>query len=59
MDWEKWTEALLKTLLLFGIVLLWSWFFECVILKEKLNLIVVALNYMLTDTTFRYYENKA
>ena len=58
MDWKKWTESLLKTLLLFGIVLFLGWVFECVIAKGELDLIVIAFAYMLSDTTIRYYEKE-
>lgn len=58
MDWKKWTKSLLKTLLLFGIVLFLCWVFACVIAKEKLDLIGVAFTYMLVDTTIRYYEKE-
>jgi len=58
MDWKKWTESLLKTLLLFGIVLFSCWTFECVIAKGELDLIVIAFAYMLSDTTIRYYEKE-
>ena len=58
MDWRKWTKSLLKTLLLFGIVLFLGWIFECVIAKGELDLIVIAFAYMLSDTTIRYYEKE-
>ena len=56
MDWIKWTKSFLKALLLFGIVLFSCWIFECVVAKGELDFAVVALTYMLTDTTIRYYE---
>lgn len=58
MDWNKWTKSVLKTLLLFGIVLFLCWFYECVIAKETLDFVNVALSYMLTDTAIRYYEKE-
>ena len=58
MDWIKWTKSLLKALLLFGVVLFSCWIFECVVAKGELDFAVVALAYMLTDTTIRYYEKE-
>ena len=58
MDWIKWTKSLLKALLLFGIVLFLCWIFQCVLAKGELDLTTVALSYMLSDTTIRYYEKE-
>ena len=58
MNWMKWTESLLKALLLFGIILFLCWIFECVIAKGELDLIYVVLSYLLSDTTIRYYEKE-
>ena len=58
MNWIKWTKSLLKTILLFGVVVFLCWIFECVIAKGELNFVGIALTYMLTDTTIRYYEKE-
>lgn len=58
MDWKKWTKSVLKTLLLFSIILFLCWLFECVMAKGKIDFLSVALSYMLSDTTIRYYEKE-
>lgn len=58
MDWIKWTKSLLKALLLLGVVLFSCYILECVVAKGELDFATVALTYMLTDTTIRYYEKE-
>lgn len=58
MDWIKWTKAVAKALLLFGIIILLCWFFQCVLAKDELDWLGVVISYMLAETTIRYYENE-
>ena len=58
MNWKKCIKSALKALLLFGIVLFLCWVNCLVTGKDKLDVLSVAISYMLTDTAIRYYEKE-
>lgn len=56
MNWKLFIKACLKTLLLLALIVCYRWFLDCFLAGGKINLLHVALTYMITDTVIRYYE---